>query len=148
MATFDFSPMFRSGIGFDELPDLLAHAAEREATGYPPYNIEKRGPDAFRIVIAVAGFAPDDLDIVQAENRLIVKGRAAKEEAKTFLFHGLATRSFVREFDLATYVDVTGAELENGLLIISLKRELPETMKPRSISIAVDDRATTAAKAA
>jgi molecular chaperone IbpA len=141
MATFDFTPMFRSSIGFDQLPDLLAHAAEREANGYPPYNIEKSGPDDFRIVMALAGFARDDLEIVQAENRLIIKGQAKKEEAKTFLYRGLAARPFVREFDLATYVEVTGAELENGLLIISLKRELPEAMKPRSIPIVGKDDA-------
>ncbi len=120
MATFDFTPMFRSSIGFDQLPHLLTHAAEREADGYPPYNIEQLGPNDFRIVLAVAGFARDDLEIVQAECRLIVKGQAKKDEAKTFLYRGLAARPFTREFDLATYVEVTGAELENGLLIISL----------------------------
>lgn len=145
MATFDFTPMFRSSIGFDQLPDLLAHAAEREVNGYPPYNIEKHGPDDFRIVIAVAGFARDDLEIVQAENRLIVNGHAQKEESKTYLYRGLAARPFTREFDLATYVEVTAAKLENGLLMISLKRELPEAMKPRSIPISVDDRVTTSA---
>ena len=145
MATFDFTPMFRSSIGFDQLPDLLAHAAEREANGYPPYNIEKIGPDDFRIVMAVAGFGRDDLEIIQAENRLIVKGRGKNEEAKNFVHRGLALRQFVGEFDLATHVEVTGAELDNGLLIIALKRELPEAMKPRFIPIAGDGRAGTSA---
>lgn len=145
MATFDFTPMFRASIGFDQLPNLVAHAAEREANGYPRYNIEKHAPDDFRIIIAVAGFTHNDLEIVQADNRLIVKGHAQKEEAKTYLYRGLAARPFTREFDLATYVEVTAAKLENGLLIISLKRELPEAMKPRSIPIGVDDRATTSA---
>ena len=146
MATFDFTPMFRSSIGFDQLPDLLAHAAEREANGYPPYNIEKLGSDAFRIVMAVAGFARDDLDIVQAENRLIIKGRAKQEPDKTYLYRGLAARPFTREFDLANYVEVTGAELENGLLVVSLKRELPEAMKPRSIPIGLGAGASASAR--
>lgn len=145
MATFDFTPMFRTSIGFEQLPDLLSNALARETRVYPPYNIEKHGPDDFRIVIAVAGFARDDLEIVQAENRLIVNGHAQEEESKTYLYRGLAARPFTREFDLATYVEVTGAKLENGLLMISLKRELPEAMKPRSIPIGVDDRVTTSA---
>jgi molecular chaperone IbpA len=139
MATFDFAPMFRSTIGFDQLPDLLSHALEREDTGYPPYNIEKLGADEFRIVMAVAGFSQDDIEIIQAENRVTIKGAAKNESAKTYLYRGLAARQFSRDFDLANYVEVTGAELSNGLLIISLKREVPEAMKPRSIPISVGD---------
>jgi molecular chaperone IbpA len=146
MATFDFTPMFRSSIGFDQLPDLLAHALEREDTGYPPYNIEKLGSDEFRIVMAVAGFSGDDIEIIQAENRLMIKGAAKNGGTKTYLYRGLAARQFSREFDLANYVEVTGAELSNGLLMISLKREVPEAMKPRSIPINVGDGGATASR--
>jgi molecular chaperone IbpA len=137
MATFDFAPMFRSTIGFDQLPDLLSHALEREDSGYPPYNIEKLGSDSYRIVIAVAGFTRDDIEIVQAENRITVRGARKDEGEKTYLHRGLASRPFSREFDLADYVEVTDASLSNGLLVISLKREIPEAMKPRTIPIDV-----------
>lgn len=137
MATFDFTPMFRSSIGFEQIPDLLAQALQRQGDGYPPYNIEKAGVDEFRIVMAVSGFSADDFEIVQAENRLTIKGRAENDDQKIYLYRGLAARQFVREFDLADYVEVTGAELDNGLLVISLKRELPEAMKPRSIPITI-----------
>ncbi len=141
MATIDFAPMFRSTIGFDDIPDLLSRAIERGDSGYPPYNIEKLGPDEFRIVMAVAGLGRDDIEIVQAENRVTIKGSAKTEGARTYLYRGLSTRPFTREFDLADYVEVVGATLENGLLIISLKRELPEAMKPRSIAINIGDGA-------
>jgi molecular chaperone IbpA len=136
MATFDFAPMFRSTIGFDQLPDLLSHALEREDNGYPPYNIEKLGPDSYRIVMAVAGFTRDDIEIVQAENRVTVRGAMQSNGEKTYLYRGLASRPFTREFDLADYVEVTDASLSNGLLVISLKREIPEALKPRTIPIA------------
>ena len=112
MAAFDFAPMLRSTIGFDNLPDMLSHALEREASGYPPYNIEKLGPDTYSIVMAVAGFAPDDLEITQAEGRLIVRGAKRDEEEKTYLHRGLARRSFTQAFDLAEHVEVTEAKLE------------------------------------
>ncbi|WP_414462506.1 Hsp20 family protein [Hyphomicrobium sp. DY-1] len=137
MATFDFTPMFRSSIGFERIPDLLAQALQRQGDGYPPYNIEKAGVDEFRIVMAVSVFSADDFEIVQAENRLTIKGGAKNDDQKIYLYRGLAARQFVREFDLADYVEVTGAELDNGLLVISLKRELPEAMKPRSIPITI-----------
>lgn len=143
MTTFDFTPMFRSTIGFDQLPDLLTHALEREDTGYPPYNIEKLGSNEFCIVMAVAGFSRDEIEIIQAENRVTVKGAAKNEGTKTYLYRGLAARPFTREFDLANYVEVTGAELNNGLLVITLKREVPEAMKPRSIPISVGDGGAT-----
>ena len=135
MATLDFTPLFRSSIGFDQLPGLLSHAMQREESGYPPYNIEKIGEDQYRIVMAVAGFGKDDIDIVQEQNQLTVRGRLRETERKTYLHRGIASRAFEREFDLADYVEVTGANLDNGLLVIELKRELPEELKPRSIPV-------------
>jgi molecular chaperone IbpA len=134
MTTFDFTPMFRSTIGFDQLPDLLSHALEREDND-PPYNIEKLGPDSYRIVMAVAGLARDDIEIVQAENRVTVRGAMKSDGEKTYLYRGLVSRPFSRKFDLADYVEVSDATLNNGLLVISLKRELPEALKPRTIPI-------------
>jgi molecular chaperone IbpA len=135
MATLDFTPLFRSSIGFDQLPGLLSDALERPETGYPPYNIEKVGEDQYRIVMAVAGFSKDDVEIVQEQNRLTVRGKLKEAESKTYLHHGIATRAFARHFDLADYVEVTDATMGEGLLVIDLKRELPEALKPRSIPI-------------
>ena len=135
MATLDFTPLFRSTIGFDQLPSLLSHALERPETGYPPYNIEKVGEDQYRIVMAVAGFGKDDVEIVQEQNRLSVRGKLKAIDSKTYLHHGIATRAFERHFDLADYVEVTDATMGEGLLVIDLKRELPEALKPRSIPI-------------
>ena len=135
MATLDFTPLFRSSIGFDQIPALFSHALERPETGYPPYNIEKVGEDQYRIVMAVAGFGKDDVEIVQEQNRLSVLGRLKEPNGKTYLHRGIATRAFERHFDLADYVEVTDATMGEGLLVISLKRELPEALKPRSIPI-------------
>jgi len=135
MATLDFTPLFRSSIGFDQVPSLLSHALQREETGYPPYNIEKVGEDQYRIVMAVAGFGKDDVEIVQEQNRLSVRGKLKELSTKTYLHRGIATRAFERHFDLADYVEVTDATMGEGLLVISLKRELPEALKPRSIPI-------------
>jgi molecular chaperone IbpA len=135
MATLDFTPLFRSTIGFDQLPGLLSHALERPEAGYPPYNIEKVGEDQYRIVMAVAGFAKDDVEVVQEQNRLTVRGKLKETAGKTYLHRGIATRAFERHFDLADYVEVTDATMGEGLLVISLKRELPEALKPRSIPI-------------
>jgi molecular chaperone IbpA len=137
MATLDFTPLFRSSIGFDQLPGLLSHALERPETGYPPYNIEKYGEDQYRIVMAVAGFGKDDVELVQEQNRLTIRGRLKETDARTYLHRGIATRAFERHFDLADYVEVTDATMGEGLLVISLKRELPEALKPRSIPINV-----------
>jgi len=135
MATLDFTPLFRSTIGFDQLPNLLSHALERPEAGYPPYNIEKVGEDQYRIVMAVAGFAKDDVELVQEQNRLTVRGKLKETSSKTYLHRGIATRAFERHFDLADYVEVTDATMGEGLLVIALKRELPEALKPRSIPI-------------
>jgi molecular chaperone IbpA len=135
MATLDFTPLYRSTIGFDQLPGLLAHALQRDETGFPPYNIEKIAEDRYRIVMAVAGFAKDDIEIVRNQNLLTVRGKAKEKNPGTYLYRGIAGRAFEREFDLAEYVEVTGASLENGLLEITLERELPEALKPRRIPI-------------
>jgi molecular chaperone IbpA len=135
MATLDFSPLFRSTIGFDQVPSLLSHALEREDNGYPPYNIEKCGDDQYRIVMALAGFGTDDIEIVFEQNRLSVRGQKQESNGTTYLHRGIAARPFLRQFDLADYVLVTGATMGDGLLVIDLKRELPEELKPRRIPI-------------
>lgn len=140
MRTYDFSPLYRSAVGFDRLANLLESASRTSSEGgYPPYNIETTGENAYRIEIAVAGFTTDELNIEVKENLLTVTGRkTANDDAapqKTYLHRGLAERDFERRFQLADYVVVTGADLVNGLLSISLKRELPEALKPRRIEI-------------
>jgi molecular chaperone IbpA len=137
MATLDFTPLFRSSIGFDRIPGLLSHAMERPESGYPPYNIEKTGENAYRVTMAVAGFSADELNITVQEGVLTVTGKAAKdEEPKQFLHRGIARRAFERRFELADHIQVNGANLVNGLLHIDLVREVPEAMKPRTIQIA------------
>ncbi|HEY3814374.1 MAG TPA: Hsp20 family protein [Caulobacteraceae bacterium] len=138
MRTFDFTPLYRSAVGFDRVAALLDSAARTEpASNWPPYNIETTGEDSYRIELAVAGFRSDELNIEVKENLLTVTGRktANDDGARTFLHRGLAERDFERRFQLADYVIVTDAKLENGLLAISLKRELPEAMKPRRVEI-------------
>ncbi len=137
MRTVDFAPLYRSVVGFDRLANLIEAASKADGpTGYPPYNIETIGDDAYRIEIAVAGFKPDELSVDVKENVLTVAGhKAANEDAKRYLYRGLAERNFERRFQLADYVVVTDAKLADGLLAISLKRELPESMKPRRIAI-------------
>ena len=141
MRTYDFTPLYRSAVGFDRLANLLENAsrATSQDTGYPPYNIETTGENAYRIEIAVAGFSPDELNIEVKENLLAVTGRKTANDdqapQKTYLHRGLAERDFERRFQLADYVVVTDANLVNGLLSISLKRELPEALKPRRIEI-------------
>jgi molecular chaperone IbpA len=139
MRTFDFAPLYRSVVGFDRLADLLeAASAETASTGYPPYNIERTGENEYRIEIAVAGFRPEELNVEVKENLLTVQGRkAANDETRHYLHRGLAERNFERRFQLADYVVVTDANLQDGLLQISLKRELPEALKPRRIEIGV-----------
>jgi molecular chaperone IbpA len=137
MNTYDFSPFFRSTIGFDRVFDLL-DSARSEENGYPPYNIEKLGEDTYRITMAVAGFAPEELSVVAQENVLTVSAKqkeATDGQKPQFLYRGIAGRTFERRFNLADYVKVTGANLANGLLHVELKREVPEAVKPRTISI-------------
>jgi molecular chaperone IbpA len=136
MRTVDFSPLYRSVVGFDRLADLLDSASADAANGYPPYNIERTDQNAYRVEIAVAGFKPEELSIEVKENLLTVQGRKpANDEARRFLHRGLAERNFERRFQLADYVLVTDASLSDGLLSISLVRELPEQLKPRRIDI-------------
>ena len=137
MAILDFTPLYHSTVGFDRLPDLLAHALTRDETGYPPYNIEKTGDDAYRIVMALAGFSRDDIEIVSERNRLSIRGALKGKNENTFLHQGIAQRSFQRVLDLADYIVVTRASMNDGLLVIDLKRELPEALKPRRIEINV-----------
>ena len=136
MRTIDFSPLYRSVVGFDRLADLLDSAQAETATGYPPYNIERTGDNEYRIEIAVAGFKPEELDIEVKEAVVTVQGhKAANDGERRFLHRGLAERNFERRFQLAEYVAVTDAKLADGLLQISLKRELPEALKPRRVEI-------------
>jgi molecular chaperone IbpA len=135
MRTFDFSPLFRSSVGFDRLAQLMDSARD-DAPTYPPYNIERTGEDQYRITMAVAGFGENDVEITAQENALTVVGKQPKDEApKSLLYRGIAGRPFQRRFELAEYIRVTGASLENGLLHIELVREVPEAVKPRSIKI-------------
>lgn len=143
MRTIDFSPLYRSVVGFDRLADLLDAASADSASGYPPYNIERTAENAYRVEIAVAGFRPDELSIEVKENLLTVTGRkAANDEPRRFLHRGLAERNFERRFQLADYVVVTEANLADGLLSIALKRELPEALKPRRVEISVGQPST------
>ena len=139
MQTIDFTPFYRSTVGFDRLFNRLDGLVGQEAKAYPPYNIEKVGDNAYRISIAVAGFAQSDIVIESKENSLSIKGAKAPEgedSKREFLHRGIAERAFELRFQLAEHVEVTGASLENGLLHVELKRELPESKKPRTISIA------------
>ncbi|BBK34369.1 molecular chaperone IbpA [Stella humosa] len=136
MTNFDFAPLFRSTVGFDRMMRLLETQAG-EAPSYPPYNIEKTGDDAYRITMAVAGFAAADLEVVVRENTLTVVGRGTPDADGTkFLHRGIARRAFERRFELADSIKVVGSALDNGLLHIELKREIPESAKPRTIPIA------------
>ncbi|HDM8045812.1 TPA: Hsp20 family protein [Vibrio campbellii] len=136
MRNVDFSPLYRNAIGFDRLFNLMeASSAKNTSGGYPPYNIEQKDEHNYRITMAVAGFAEDQLDLTQNENMLIVKGERKTEEGKNYVYQGIAERDFERKFQLADYVKVVGASMENGLLHIDLVREIPEAMQPRKIAI-------------
>ena len=136
MRTIDFSPLYRSVVGFDRLAQQLETATADSSSGYPPYNIERTDENAYRIELAVAGFKSEELTIEVKENLLTVQGRkATNDEQRRFLHRGLAERDFERRFQLADYVVVTNANLADGLLAIELKRELPEALKPRRIDI-------------
>lgn len=136
MRTFDLTPLYRSTVGFDRVFDLLDNMGKADTGGYPPYNIERLDENDYRITLAVAGFSEDELDVELHENTLTVTGsRKDDEEGRTFLYQGIAGRSFQRRFQLAEHVQVAGASLVNGLLNVELKREIPESAKPRKISI-------------
>ncbi len=139
MRHFDLAPLYRATVGFDQIADLMdrALASDVSQATYPPYNIEKTADDAYRISIAVAGFADADLSVELRDHQLVVSARKSDEDdGKTFLHRGIATRAFERRFTLADHVRVTGAVHEHGMLHIDLQREIPEALKPRRIEIA------------
>jgi molecular chaperone IbpA len=134
--SLDLSPLFRSTVGFDRMTRLFEDAFSEVAPSYPPYNIEKHGENEYRIVMAVAGFGPGDLKITAKENTLLVEGKLSdKQNGTRYLHRGIAGRAFERRFELADHIQVVGSKLENGLLVIELKREIPEALKPRVIPI-------------
>jgi molecular chaperone IbpA len=137
MNRFDFTPYRRSTVGFDRLFDLLENQVRGNAgDNYPPFNIERRGEDSYRITLAVAGFRPDDLDITAQQNLLVIQGKKRDDEASGEMLHlGIANRGFERRFELADYVRVDHADLADGLLVIDLVREVPEAMKPKKIAL-------------
>ena len=140
MRNYDFSPLYRSFVGLDRMAGLIDAASQQidSGTAYPPYNVAQIGEDEYRIELAVAGFSEDTLDIESHQNVLTVKGRkplADTQDAPQYLHRGIAERGFERRFQLADHVIVTGADLQNGLLTLSLKRELPDALKPRKIAI-------------
>ncbi len=138
MRRFDFAPLHRASIGFDQIADMMDRVMTADSQpSYPPYNIEKTGNDGYRISIAVAGFSDNDLSVEVKENSLVVAARKAEEDGeRTWLHRGIATRAFERRFTLADHIRVTGASHENGMLHIDLVREVPEALKPRRIEIA------------
>ncbi len=137
MTNRDFAPLFRTAIGFDRLARLMDSAASAaEAPSYPPYNIEKTGEDSYRLTMAVAGFSPDDLELTVRDNTLFIAGRVQAEGEKAeILYRGIAGRAFERRFALADHIVVEGADVQNGLLHVGLKRVVPEALKPRRIQI-------------
>ncbi len=143
MRNFDFAPLYRSTVGFDQIANMLDRVltAETAQPTYPPYNIEKLEDDSYRVSIAVAGFAEADLSVEVREKALIVSARKADEdERKTYLHRGIATRAFERRFHLADHVIVTGATHADGMLHITMERQVPDALKPRQIQIASDRR--------
>ena len=141
MNTVDLSPLYRSTIGFDRLASLLDStlAAENSSSGYPPYNIEACEENVYAITLAVAGFEKDEIEINVENSMLTVRGKKEQEESRQYLHQGIANRAFERKFNLDDHVEVTGADLNNGLLSIHLVKEIPEAMKPRRIKITQDN---------
>ncbi|MCG7521676.1 Hsp20 family protein [Ruegeria sp. Ofav3-42] len=138
MRTFDFAPLHRATVGFDQIADIMDRVLTNDGAqpSYPPYNIEKTDADTYRISVAVAGFSENDLSVEVKENSLVVAGKkAAEDKERSYLHRGIATRAFERRFALADHVRVTGASHENGMLNIDLKREVPEALKARRIEI-------------
>lgn len=158
MTTVDFSPLFRTAIGFDRMARLMSSAQETaNVQAYPPYNIERLGDDSYRLTMAVAGFGEDELELVVRDNTLLISGRVKGDENKgEVLYRGIAGRAFERRFVLADHIVVEGADLKNGLLHVGLKRVVPEALKPRRIAISgaaqqpaiANDSVETAAQAA
>jgi molecular chaperone IbpA len=136
MRSYDFSPLWRSTIGFDRLFDLAESAQRATEDNYPPYNIERLGEDSYQISLAVAGFSPDEISITAEQNVVTIEGNKPEKAEREFLYRGISTRHFKRQFNLADYVQVKNASFDNGLLKIELVREIPEAMKPQSPSTA------------
>src|ERR1700747_1536267 len=132
---YDWTPLWRSTIGFDRLFDVLAEVQRTAEVSYPPYNIERLDENRFQILVALAGFTPDEVALTVEQNVLTLEGHKAEKDGKTFLHHGISARNFKRQFTLADHVEVKGARFENGLLVIELQSETPEGMKPRRIAI-------------
>ena len=136
MRTYDFAPLWRSTVGFDRLFDLAQAAAQHAGEdNYPPYNIERLSEDSYQICLAVAGFSPDEISITAEQNVVTIEGNKPEKAEREFLYRGISTRHFKRQFNLADYVQVKNASFDNGLLQIELVREIPEAMKPRKIAI-------------
>ena len=140
MRTYDFSPLFRSTIGFDRLTNIMDAAMRQNdvTESYPPYNIQKTGENAYCITLAVAGFSEEELEIISQDSNLVIEGRVKPNEENSeniFLHRGIAGRAFKRSFQLADHIKITGANLSNGLLNVELVREIPEELKPRKIEI-------------
>ena len=136
MRTYDFAPLWRSTVGFDRLFDLAQAAAQHAGEdNYPPYNIERLGEDSYLISLAVAGCSPDEVSITAEQNVVTIEGNKPEKAEREFLYRGISTRHFKRQFNLADYVQVKDASFDNGLLQIELVREIPEAMKPRKIAI-------------
>jgi molecular chaperone IbpA len=135
MRTYDFSPLWRSSIGFDRLFNLAEMAQRAGEDNYPPYNIERLAEDRYQVSLAVAGFAPNEIAITAEQNVVTIEGSKSEKAERDFLYRGISTRNFKRQFNLADYVQVKSASFDNGLLKIELVREIPEAMKPRRIAI-------------
>ncbi len=137
MNSIDFSPLYRNSVGFDRMASLLDNALHKESSsnGYPPYNIENLEQNRYAITLAVAGFERNELDINVDQGVLTIRGRKAEEEQRKYLYQGIANRAFERKFNLAEHIEVTGANLANGLLTVTLVKEIPEAMKPKTITI-------------
>jgi molecular chaperone IbpA len=137
MRTYDFSPLWRSSVGFDRMFDLLNTQVPNVQDTYPPYDIARTGEESYRISVALAGFTPDQLTVTVHQNRLTVAGKKNENSKENYIFQSIATRGFERHFSLADHVEVEGARFENGLLQIDLLRKVPEAMKPRRIEVSV-----------
>jgi molecular chaperone IbpA len=135
MRSSDFSPLWRSTIGFDRLFDLAESAHRAGEDHYPPYNLERLGEDRYQISLAVAGFSPEDISVTAEQNVVTIEGNRTEKSEHEYLYRGISARAFKRQFSLADYVQVTSAAFDNGLLKIELVREIPEAMKPRRIAI-------------
>lgn len=151
MRTYDLSPLFRSSIGFDRVNSLMDAAlkTEQSNSGYPPYNIERLSEDDYRITVAVSGFTKDELTVVAQDRTLLISGQRVPDETAEqteYLYRGIAERAFERRFQLADHIEIKGADLANGLLHVTLQREVPEERKPRSIDISTSDTAGDKAK--